>query len=171
MKNIEFFYLLLSDDQDAGVAYAQGKIWHADLAKVYMDGVVPRFELKNGPPRDYLSNDLGWPMCSSRMKTLLDLPYGYLTAGWISAEVIDSGGRAIGYYIPVFSDPPNVLNTRKTLVSEDGLVIKPYLDREKVNSLEFFPVPGSTARLIVSGRIKDTLAGCTGIDFGSVPIS
>ncbi|MDI7278280.1 MAG: hypothetical protein QME94_20060, partial [Anaerolineae bacterium] len=132
------------------------------------DWVPIRFVLRDGAYADYQANDLGWCLCSERLKEVLAShasPEDVLQ--WLDATVIGPDGEERSYHILHLPRRPDVLDRTKTVFAPGGLVVKPYLNGTMAARHRVFSYLGGTGRLIVHREVRDAVvaARCTGLDF------
>ena len=173
--SMQYFYLHFNDEDTGGVAYAsRSDIDEVAQLEELTEGVI-QFSLAEGMLQDYQANNLGWPLMSQSLRRLFDGVDGGPNLSWHTVTVT-SPNRTADYFVPMFSGAFDVLDfDRSKIVSGPigDIVMKACLALEKVRELDFFPLPGSDLRLVISDRIKLNIeAGkLTGIDFSLVPVS
>lgn len=171
------FYALAHIESDLlGVGYAPSDCGFDLLGEgKYGEGwETVTFILEDGGFADYQINDMGWPLCSERLKEIIEsfrAPED--TLEWLDATVITAGGEARKYYIlnlPIRSD---VLDRKKTIFAKGGFVVKPYYSLKNINGRRIFSYPSGEFTVIISDEVKNAIASanCTGIDFLKVPVS
>ncbi|MEW6312983.1 MAG: DUF1629 domain-containing protein [Pseudomonadota bacterium] len=171
---MQFYYLHFREKDEGGVAYAPAHRPIDAIEQLDEKTDIPFiFYLQNGELQDYQANNLGWPLFSAKLKTSMEPLCDTKNVAWLEAIISDEAGKKHSYFVPRFIKEFDVLDKQKSIFGANNFVVKAHLDKEKVMGLDFFPVPGSTTRIIISDRIKKILvAGAfTGIDFGHVAIN
>jgi hypothetical protein len=171
-----YFYLEHAEDETFGVGYA---LYGADFSllaegQYYDNWRVVTFALKNGEYPDYLANDLGWSLCSRKLKDILNGSASSVDSiQWLDARVVHPSGESRRYYILHLPMRPDVLDGEKTIYAAKGFVVKPCLRPDAIGNHAVFSYPGATVRVIVAEHVRDAIvsADCTGIDFSLVPLS
>lgn len=172
--NMKFFYLHFCDEDTGGVAYSS----RPDISEVAQLAELPKgtmcFSLAQGLLQDYQANDLGWPLMSPSMRRHFAGANVGAGLAWLNV-FISSRGLIADYFIPSFGVEPDVLDMDRSIFVNGpigAILMKACLAAEKVRELDFFPLPGSDFRLVVSDRIKRAIENdkLTGIDFSSVPV-
>jgi hypothetical protein len=174
MVQERFFYMHWKENDSGGIAHSAATKNIEFVEQLRGLQKVPFvFSIKDGPYQDYLANNLGWPLMSERLKGIIDSKAEREKPAWIIAEVISESSMSLNYFVPLFSGWLDVLNHEKSIITKNNLVIKAHLSKDKVCGLEFFPVPGSAFRIIISERIKKEIEKhkITGVDFSLVPLS
>lgn len=136
------------------------------------NGDVIKFSVDGEFVEDYLANDLGWPLMSLKMKSVIDkfcAPHENQLS-WQPASVTTDRGETIRFYIPKFLGDIDVIDREKSKVIDGTLgemIIKACLSLDKVKKLDFFPLPKSEIRLIVSDNLKKEIEKhqLSGVDF------
>ena len=167
-KMKQFFYLHFKEDDDGGVAYSSGE-YGVDSAQ----GPV-RFSI-NGMVQDYQANDLGVPLMSIKLKNILESSVCEKHV-WKPSFVEDGISISYEYFIPQFLGGIDVICREKSKIVNGPIgevIIKACLVENKIGDLEFFHLPNSSIRLIVSDRLKAKIeeGNLTGIDFSTVPVA
>jgi hypothetical protein len=173
MKN--FYYLHFKED-DGGVVKVceEGGNYDGELQSDNIQSPF-QFVLPEGVLQDYQANDLGWPLMSAALQQVL--AQAAIANGVVWNEALIKAGEEICvYYVPRFLVRPNVLNETFSKIVRGpigDIVVKACLAASKVQEYDFFPIPGSDIRLIVSGPIKYRIESLklSGVDFSTVPVS
>jgi len=134
---------------------------------------VPELALP-GRPSDYLANDLGLRLCSTRMRSVLDDSIGPDDRiQWLPAKVRDSSATSHDYWVLHMVDLPDVLDPHQSILARNTFVVKPVVSADRVGSHKVFSFPGATTRLIIAESVKRSLeaAACTGVDFAKVAVA
>jgi hypothetical protein len=175
-----FYYLHYSEEKDYepyGVAYAPEEV---DLFVIPVSGIYVndwkeiQFKLKGGEFADYLANDLGGRLCSSKLREIVNeniSPKDKIQ--WLNVSIINENKEERTYYILHFPVNNYILNKEKSLITEDGVVVKAVLDNESIKDLNIFTLPDESGiTTFVSKKIKKIMeqSGCTGVAFSKVPI-
>jgi hypothetical protein len=169
MMKKKYYFMHCIEDETLGVGYAE-EGYDFDYLKEgqYYEHWMPiTFILKNGSCADYQTNDLSWPLCSERLKNIIEQyksPRDIIQ--WLQANVVCSKTEQKVYFILHLPEGFNVLNEKKTVFSGD-FPVKPYLNLKAIGEHHVFRYRGSLFRPIVSAEIRDAIiaAGCTGQDF------
>ncbi len=127
--------------------------------------VEPQFDLVDGVFFDYLANDLGPPLCSDRMRRVLESaasPADVLQ--WLPTQVT-RGNEVRTYWVLHFPEPVDALGKRT--IWQDDFVVKPVLSEARLQDHAVLTYPGAQGlALVVSEQAKDALEGasCTGFE-------
>lgn len=172
--NKEFYYLHMQEDEDGGVAYSpeDNDIEFVEDLNDFKE--VPFvFNLRDGQFQDYLDNDLAWPIFSEKFKDIVAPFLPNLNIQWIKAEINDFNKKSYTAFILKFNFTSDVLDKDRTIFAANNFVVKAVLSREKVKGMNFFTVPGSDFRLIVSEDVKLEIEknNLTGAYFSKVPVT
>ncbi|MBC7251339.1 MAG: hypothetical protein H5T62_13760 [Anaerolineae bacterium] len=165
-----YYFITWVEEEALGIGYAEEGYQFDFLSegRYYPDWEPVLFTLKDGGYADYQANDLGWPLCSEKLKRIIEqhaLPDDNIQ--WLAAKVVGPGGEQRDYYILHLSERPDVLDKERTLFAEGDVVVKPYFSAKAIGSHRVFSFHGGQFRVIVSAEIRDAIlsANCTGIDF------
>lgn len=172
----KFFYIHFNDEDEdeGGVAVAStDDIDDIEVLATKPDGSV-HFALKGANAQDYQANDLGWPLVSSRLRGHFEAARGGQRPRWHRVSVRTSNDVS-DYFVPRFVETVDVLDLDRSKFVRGpigDLLSKACLAATKIEGLDFFPLPGSVVRLVVSERLKQSIekSAMTGVDFSSVPI-
>jgi hypothetical protein len=175
MEMMIFYYLHYSDEKEYkpyGVAYSPKEV---DLFVIPESGTKVtdwekiKLQLKEGDFADYLANDLGGRLCSSKMRKIINDNISIEDKiQWLEVSVIEGDKDERTYYALHFPVSIDILNKGKSIITDDGLVVKPILDKTAVKDLNIFTLPNESGiTTFVSKKIKEALekAGCTGLSF------
>jgi hypothetical protein len=160
-----YFYLTYDPEDDSyGVAYSElapgtpvdPERWDP-----------PTLELRDGPPADYQSNDMGWRCCSAKLQHVLQqfLPPGH--GVWLPVK-IDLGNEALTYFVLTPPDRTDSLNPDRSIYAAGGsFIVKPVIDSRRIGHATVFTIGNRTQTLLVRSDVKDAIetANCTGIAF------
>jgi hypothetical protein len=131
-----------------------------------------RFVMPKGTPVDYQQNDLGWRLCSPRMRGIIDTHKSKIdVVEWIDALITAERSKEQRYFVVHFPSPLPlaVLDRRRTVFnpSNPRLVVKPALNHQAVDGHNVFTYEGGFEPWFVSQRVRDALlaAGCEKIEF------
>lgn len=165
--NIKYYYLHFKDD-DGGIAKAR-----LDYNYPTQNEMINEYFFKvNKLPQDYLANDLGWPLMSEFMMLHIN---EFLIEGNVIWKkiIVEYKLKSINYFIPVFKETMDILNLEKSIFSKGNFIVKCHLSLEKISTYDFFNVPNSHLRLIVSLPVKLSLEKnmISGLDFSLCPAS
>jgi hypothetical protein len=166
-----YFHLTYNDDYEPfGVAHSDLMVGHP----LDVDGwSTPTFELRDGGPADYLANDMGWRLCSAKMREAL-VPYLLPdTTNWLPVFV-RLGQNILNYYVLILPDRADLLNTERTIYADGtDFIVKPVLDSRQLGTVAIFTVAGRTLTFIVRADVKDAIekSKCTGVDFEPAAMS
>ena len=157
------------EDDGGNIAYSSN--WKAGDDK--KEGFI-EFSM-TGVFQDYQANDLGLPLMSSKLKSIVDSSICEMHR-WESSLVRIGNSEKIEYFIPRFSNAIDVICREKSKIINGPIgevIMKACLEEGKVGDLEFFPLTSSSIRLIVSSRLKEKIEenNLTGIEFSSVPVA
>ena len=172
---MQTYYQLLFQEEDAlGVAHAPTPTQGLILPSLgLVESWKPlQFWLKDGKYPDYLANDLGYRLCSERLRGILDRyasPIDLLQ--WLEAE-IRSTTDSRKYYILHFPNSPNVLDPNRTIVA-GNFVVKAVLSKCAVDGHHVFGYPNcGQLPLFVSDDVRQAIKKekCIGIHIAGVPM-
>ncbi|MEQ1607093.1 MAG: hypothetical protein ABL999_19685 [Pyrinomonadaceae bacterium] len=129
---------------------------------------------------DYMPNRFVWPLCSAKLRRVIDRHLLHDEGlYWISAK-ISGGGETRDYYVVRFDTMHDVLDEKlTTFVPGTNHLIRPWFSIRKVNALSIFPKPSEfdlwriTSSLYVSESLKRDIEkeGVTGVAFEQARIS
>lgn len=164
-----FFYVHFNEKDNGGLAFSIGVPDRAMISLKSIQCGELSFKLMNGEVQDYLANDLGLPLMSEKLKGLLNEFEVNKNMIWKQVFVIVEGSR-ISYFMPCPSYSIDVIDTQKTIFIDGPLgkrILKAYLSREKIQSLNYFPISESDITWIVSDRVRKKIRQMkvSGIDF------
>ena len=171
-----YFYLEYAEDEALGVGYALNgtDLFLLAEGQYYDNWRTVTFILRDGEYSDYLANDLGWPLCSRKLRDVLSGSASSVDSiQWLNAQVAHPSGETREYHILHLPMRPDVLDGEKTIYAAKGFVVKPCLRPDAIGNHAVFSYPGTTVHVIVAERVRDAIvsAGCTGIDFSLVSLS
>lgn len=164
-----YFFLSYADDEALGVGYAE-EGYEFDFLREnqsYKDWKPVTFTLRNGNYADYQANDLGWLLCSERLRAIIQQYASPCdTIQWLSAKVIGPESRQRPYHILHLPEGLDILHKRKTVFAGE-VAIKPYLSLKAIGDHRVFRYRGSLFRPIVIADARDAIvaANCTGVYF------
>jgi hypothetical protein len=166
----KYYFLHYTTEETLGFGYTE-EVYEFDHLKEgqrYENWVPPTFMLKNGGYADYQVNDLDWPLCSEKLKNIIEQyasPHDIIQ--WLGARVVSQEGEKRDYYVLHLPDRPDVLNKKKTVFAAEDVVIKPYFSGKAVSNHCVFSYPDGGFHVVVSEEVLDAIlsAGCTGLDF------
>jgi len=123
--------------------------------------------VSSGELVDYQPSYLGAPLCSDRMRQLIDENKGPNDViEWLPVTV---NGQP--YWVLNFPERADVLDEAKTLAF-DGDVAKPVLKHDRLDGRHVFSYPGGgRLAVVVSKRMKNLLEkSCTFIEFSKIEV-
>ena len=146
-------YAILFADDDSGVGYArdQSEILHLPYTGTVDDWAPLLVDLHEGGYADYQGSDLGWRLCSERLRQIFDDAAGNSDVfQWLPVTVI-WGSAERPHYVLHFPEPPDLLDVTETLYGPDDLVIRPAFRRSALEGHNVFCYPNNEGlRLYVS---------------------
>lgn len=169
-----YYQVLWNDRKASGVALVQD---YDDLFFLPEQGPVEDwqplvFQLTEGELTDYLANDLGFRLCSERLKQILQ---AHAAADdslqWLPIEV-QQAGKKIPCFILHFPDPPDVLDRDNSILARD-FVVKPVLSKKKLAGHQVFAYPGAgELKLFVAEPVRTAIkeAKYTGMELSRAPV-
>jgi len=172
---LRYYYIHWKEDDPSGVAYGPEE---SDLFILPEEGFVRtwaalQFTLKDGDYGDYLANDKGCPLCSARLKNIMETTRSQSDAlQWLDVTVISETGEVRDYYILHFTRSFEVLDRSRTIFAGGDFVVKAVIDIKSVGTHQIFTFPtGGGKRMILSEQVKKAIeaGGCTGLEFSKVP--
>jgi hypothetical protein len=119
-------------------------------------------------PVDYQPNFLVWPLCSAKLRRILDdLKSPRDSVEWIPVE-LSVPGRRLQYFRFKSQPLPELLHP-DTLMASDT-VVKPVLDLDRIKPHKVFVFEEDTTNIVVDQTVRDaiTKAKCTGMIFMNV---
>lgn len=141
---------LFSIDYDhdvPGCAYAPpGVRWdRVPRSGLVKDWESLEFRLRDGVLCDYQSNDVGWRMCSTRMRELLEAGRDASDPiQWLPVNVVvDVATHAM--WILHFPECPAVLDMDQTVFAPNGSIISPIYSASSIGHHRVFGEPGGKA--------------------------
>ncbi len=144
--------------------------------QVKKKGMNVSFVIRDGDFRDYQQNNQIWPLCSERMRRIVD-------AGRAPGDRLDWFPVTVRrhrsnreYFVPLFSriGPLNrILDMRQTKFIEDDYVVVPVLRRSTAKKHQVLTYEVGSITWIVSDTIRKELAKakCTGVKFRPICVS
>ncbi|HLP75783.1 MAG TPA: DUF1629 domain-containing protein [Candidatus Paceibacterota bacterium] len=168
MRNANYFQIVMADNDADGVAYAPDNVERAMLYErvVPKNWVTIQFELKDGRRTDYQANNLGWHLCSDRMKSILD-EIADETVGicWLPVS-LKEGLEVVRYHALHLTEVHDVLSKSRSLIIH-GVAAKPVFNEAKVGARHVFACLENPSRVFVSEDVCKRLkaAQLTGLDF------
>jgi hypothetical protein len=152
-----------------GVAYASNERDFDELNEglIPENWQTPYFNLAEGGFADFQANDLDWILCSKKLQKIIKQNASAVDKlVWLDSK-ITLDGETRNYSILHFPFRPDVLSKEKSLILENGFVVKPTLERKKVCGHNVFSYPSGEFSLIVSEKVKRAIESenCTGIEF------
>lgn len=168
------YYSFYPEENDAnGVAYAPEGV---SFKLLYRKGIVANwqtieFTLKDGMFTDYQWNNMGWHMCSEKLKTLLTGcagPDDFIQ--WLPVVVKNITGEQRNYHVLHLPIPCDVLSKTRTIMS-GNIVVKPVLNASKIESHSIFTYSDEGIKVYIAESIRKRIrtAKITGLDFLTVP--
>lgn len=165
-----YYFLDWLEKEKLGVAYAEeGYEFDLLLENRYYSVWTPvTFLLKDGGYADYQANDLGWPLCSDKLKSIIDL---YISVNdiiqWLDVQIIASSRESRVYHILHLPQRPDVLDKKRTLFAGQDVIVKPYFRRNVITKYNVVSFYGGGFRVIVSSELRKAISSsnCTGVDF------
>lgn len=164
---MKYYYLHFKDD-NGGVAKASLNYSYPTQKEMNNE----YFFKVNKFPQDYLANDLGWPLMSGLMMSHINELLVKINVSW-KKIIVNYKLQTLNYFVPIFNEKMDILNFEKSIFSKDNFVVKSHLSLEKISTYDFFNVPNSHLRLIVSLPVKLSLEKhmISGLDFSLCPAS
>jgi hypothetical protein len=167
----DYHYLTYADDYDQfGVGYSNLDAGYDADPRTWE---MPLLELRDGVPADYQANDMGWRLCSIKLRQVLDEYLSPHDAFWLPVIVAWEGAE-FDYSVLVPPDRSDLLDQNRSIFADEGrFLVKPVLDSRRVGSDAVFTIGGRTQTLVVRRDLKDAVehAECTGISFEKVAAS
>lgn len=148
------------------------------VARTSMDALVlvdadttpwarPTFELEDGEFCDYPTNENGWPLCSERLRRVVDdtrAPDDEVR--WLPATIVGPGKESRGYFVLDVRMRLDCLDRQRSIIMSDDRVVKPVLDLSAIGGHRLFSWPGTGWRYIaISEEVREAIAHarCTGV--------
>lgn len=165
-----YYFITWVEEEALGIGYAEEGYQFDFLSegRYYPDWEPVLFTLKDGSYADYQANDLGWPLCSEKLRKIIEQNASLDDSiQWLAARVVGPGGEQRGYYILHLPERLDVLDKKRTLFAEGDVVVKPYFSVEAIGSHRVFSFHGGQFRVVVSAEVRNAILSesCTGIDF------
>jgi hypothetical protein len=116
---------------------------------------------------DYLPNNVGPPLCSERMRGVIEQALGPLDhVQWLPAVVVDIFGTKHSYFVLHLPDDVDILDEAKSIIVDEDVVVKPVISLAKVKSRNLVRVRKSST-LFLTEQLRQVLyaAHCSGVDF------
>jgi len=171
-----YFYLTRPDKHEGFVPVAYGQ-YDPDLYPLLskgdrIDGWSPRqLVVESDELEDYLVNNVGVRLCSSRMRDIIDRNLGPRDeVQWLEAEVTDISGTSHDYYVLHLIGGDGAVDEKRSIMVRD-FVVKPVIDITKTVGRNLLTLPGGAVRFFVSDDVRGALldAGITGVSFHQAP--
>ncbi len=177
---MKYYSLFRSGNFAFGVGYTPNGLYPTlRWEETSFDNWVPvTFELRDGILTDYLVNDLGWVLCSERLKSIIDQHASPKdNYEWLENIVIDPHGVRHTYYALHIPDRPDVLDEDAMGAAgsyghnQDGTfdkrrVIWPIFSRNKIDGYRVVRARHSPGIFLAEPIVKAIKkAKCTGMKF------
>jgi len=158
----------MAENDADGVAYSPEGVEREILYEraVPKNWLPVQFELRDGRSTDYQANDLGWHLCSDRMKSVLDeIASEASRLCWLPASVKD-GLKILSYHVLHLTETCDVLSFSKSLIIH-GVAAKPVFNEAKVGTRQIFACLENPSRVFIGTDAYKRLnsAQLTGLDF------
>ena len=169
----KYYQMSLKDDATIGVGVASTEFMYVLREGVSLeDWTIPTVSMDEGRYVDYQSVDVGWRLCSEKMRHIIDENKSRNdVVEWYEVALVKGMERRT-YYILHLPWRPDVLDEENTFYNQrTGSVIRPALDVEVASKHEIFSFPGSMSRIFVSQDMRKAIekSGCAdGISFSQV---
>ena len=167
-----YYYLERVDATSFGVGYTSEDYSFDILSegKYCNDWNTVPFYLRGGGFADYQTNDLDWPLCSAKLKSIIDTissPLDHIQ--WLSAKVISLDGVEREYFILHLPERVDAVDRQKS-IRADAFIIRPYFIIRAIGDHQVFSFPGGEFSVIVSEKVRNAilLNRCVGIDFREI---
>ena len=112
-----YYYLERIDDPAFGVGYTS-ESYSFDLlseGEYYSDWDTVPFYLRDGGFADYQTNDLDWPLCSAKLKAIIETSASPLDRiQWLSAKVISIDRTEREYFILHLPERVDAIDRQKS---------------------------------------------------------
>ena len=180
-NRLDFYSVFHAEADGFGVALSDDEVDRVSLLRdrgVVTEWTPVEFCIQHGEwegrAGDFVNNDLGWRLCSLRMKDLLD---GLLSDSdkiqWLPSFVTDLSGQRTKHYVLHFPETPDILNLDpdQTIYDEESeVLIFPCISLEKAAGYRIFNIRGLEIATVVHASVKEAIedAGMEGIDFHSI---
>jgi hypothetical protein len=166
---MKYFYVWGRNEPHIAVADAPKDIdIHSKIADIKEDPRPIVFTVTEGEVRDYLANNVGWHLCSEKIKLVFD---AYRLKAdlfdWYPVTVKD-GDKEISYFALFFSEVPDILDAGESLyIPESNYIRRPALRADVLEDMSVATFEETTGRWIIAADVKAALkgTGCTGITF------
>jgi hypothetical protein len=173
---MQCFSLFHERDDSIGIAESRGS---ADFRLTYGKEFIREwktvdFDLVEGELVDYQLNNIGWPLCSRKLRSgIEEVLAGCEAIQWLPTNIISENGDSAEYFVLHVYRRDNVLDMRKSIFSDDHLV-KPVLNASEVKHLNanVFATPFDSVRIYVRELVKAYLIqlGISGVKFLKAPM-
>lgn len=167
------FSLAQQENDYFGVAYAPPEI---PFDRIW-EGARPigwepvRFTLRDGKPADFQVNNLDWPLCSLKLRTIIEGMKGRREViEWLPCTVDVAGASTDYYFLNLPERLSTVLDMKRSIVA-NGFVVKPVFLRAEAQRHRIFTYAGAQFRVFITQEVRDAIegAGCQGVDFYERP--
>jgi hypothetical protein len=172
-----YFYVHFEEEDSLGIGYVKENVSFDLISNI---DVIHNWKpinilLKNGKNADYLANDLGWRICSPKLRDILDGGQGRKDIlQWLPVYVEDTEQQSeFEYFVLIFPNNDDVIDREKSILAGKDSVVQAVLDMNKTSGHSVFSLPGEVTTLIVSKSVREAIenAHCTGIEFSTVRMS
>jgi uncharacterized protein DUF1629 len=172
---ISYFCLLWRDDDRSGIAYGiddpdrEETLFSTDDIHMWSTLVL---ELRDGEPVDYLPNNLGFPICSLKLKRIVDAEKADVDViQWLPTRVI-ADGSDLPYFVLHVVDATDVFDEARSIRISSGALVKPCLNGRKIGRKRMLRGEGILT-LFVSEHIRQAVLAeeCTGMEFQPVELT
>lgn len=152
------FFEVYSKDDEGGVAFAPTEFLYEYFEKIKDVDQLPFYlTIEEGAYQDYLSNDLGWPLMSLKLKTCIEKFAAKAPKHkWVKANVL-LNDLSVEYFYLVFLEKPNVLDRTKTKIVNDDYMHGVF-SYTKIEGYDFFSHESAfNNNIIISNRLKSEI--------------
>jgi len=173
---MEKYFELQSDNSSKEFVYApEEQLYESYKMLTHFEQLPFKLEIKEGIFKDYVSNDLGWPLMSLELKKIFENYQKRASAyKWIKVDILHQQQKITKeYFFGVAINKLDVLNYTKTKMVhgdfEHGI-----FSYKKIKGFSFFPHPSIyNNNIIVIESLKYEILGksITGVHFEEIEVS
>jgi hypothetical protein len=175
---MKYFFVWGRNDPKSAVAYAPEHLEiHSEIKEVKERKGSPVFTINDGELRDYLPDNIGWQLCSAKIKAIIDAyRLNDDTFEWYPIT-IKRGDEESQYYALWFPSMPEILDPNETSylpLPRGGKYVRRAAFRANIlEKMSIAALEENSRRWIVASDVKEAIkqAGCTGISFEEAYVS
>jgi len=168
---MNYYYMHFTENDDnLGIGQINSELLPEDLciqSEISIDVL-----LKDGHVRDFLPNNIGYPLFSEKFKNLLVGEINCESCKWVRVNVLNEDGDIFAFYFLCFSKDIDILDYKRSIITMDDMVVKPVISLEKIKGIDVVNIPKSVSRILVSEKVKKVVdnSDLLGFAFTKAPV-